>query len=285
MTPPLGALHPFWPVLVGPREDAYRETRRRLERQRVVTTAVVVAVASALFIRSDFALLDPGAIRSATVAGRLGLILLSLAVMAIVTRPYPHRLADRWVFVWVMVIVLYDLVVGAMRPADYVGNAPINPVIVLAIYVIVPLPPHLVLVGAATETVGSVLTFGVLKEMDSSSVWAVVIALGVANVLGASALWRLNRSGREHFLALSAEVEARAELERALGEVKVLRGMVPICASCKNVRDDQGFWHQVEVYVERRSEATFTHGLCPKCLEELYADLEPEAGGEVEEGA
>jgi len=62
------------------------------------------------------------------------------------------------------------------------------------------------------------------------------------------------------------------ELEEKIDEIKVLRGIVPICASCKKVRNDSGFWEQVEKYIQERSEAKFTHGLCPECTKKLYGD-------------
>ncbi|MCP4663518.1 MAG: response regulator [bacterium] len=61
-----------------------------------------------------------------------------------------------------------------------------------------------------------------------------------------------------------------AELETALARVKTLSGLLPICASCKKIRDSKGSWHQVEVYVRDHSEAQFSHGLCPQCAEEYY---------------
>jgi hypothetical protein len=57
-------------------------------------------------------------------------------------------------------------------------------------------------------------------------------------------------------------------------ENKTLRGLLPICAHCKHVRDDDGYWHQVEVYVRDRTEAEFSHGICPKCMKELYPDVD-----------
>lgn len=60
-----------------------------------------------------------------------------------------------------------------------------------------------------------------------------------------------------------------SELQEALATVKTLRGLIPICAWCKKVRDDQGYWSQVEVYVRDRSEAEFSHGICPDCKEKL----------------
>jgi GAF domain-containing protein len=63
------------------------------------------------------------------------------------------------------------------------------------------------------------------------------------------------------------------ELERALGEVKTLRGLMPICAACKNIRDDKGYWRKIENYLGRHSEVTFSHGMCPECIQKLYPDL------------
>lgn len=64
------------------------------------------------------------------------------------------------------------------------------------------------------------------------------------------------------------------KLQTALDKIKTLRGLVPICASCKKIRDDQGFWHQVEVYVRDHSEANFSHSICPTCAKELYPELD-----------
>jgi PleD family two-component response regulator len=58
------------------------------------------------------------------------------------------------------------------------------------------------------------------------------------------------------------------ELEEALSMVKRLEGLLPICSYCKRVRDDQDYWHRVESYIEARSEALFSHGICPDCYEE-----------------
>ena len=60
------------------------------------------------------------------------------------------------------------------------------------------------------------------------------------------------------------------ELESALSEVRVLRGLLPICAACKKVRDEDGVWSEVENYISNRSEAEFTHGMCPDCLRKYY---------------
>jgi PAS domain S-box-containing protein len=63
------------------------------------------------------------------------------------------------------------------------------------------------------------------------------------------------------------------ELQTALTRVKTLSGLLPICASCKRIRDDQGYWNQVESYIRSHSEATFTHSICPDCRQKLYPEL------------
>ena len=62
------------------------------------------------------------------------------------------------------------------------------------------------------------------------------------------------------------------ELQESLAKVKLLSGLLPICASCKKIRDDKGYWNQVETYLIEHSEATFTHGICPECGEKLYPE-------------
>jgi AmiR/NasT family two-component response regulator len=61
-----------------------------------------------------------------------------------------------------------------------------------------------------------------------------------------------------------------SELQEALDNIRTLRGLLPICASCKKIRDDTGYWHEVEVYVRDHTEAQFSHGLCPDCAKKLY---------------
>lgn len=63
------------------------------------------------------------------------------------------------------------------------------------------------------------------------------------------------------------------ELQDALAEVKTLSGLLPICASCKKIRDDNGYWSQIEEYIRKHSDAEFTHGLCPECAAELYPEF------------
>jgi DNA-binding response OmpR family regulator len=80
------------------------------------------------------------------------------------------------------------------------------------------------------------------------------------------------------FLKLKAEIDARKkreqELEEAISQIKALKGLLPICASCKKIRKDDGYWQQIESYIKEHSEAEFTHSICPECAKRLYPDLD-----------
>jgi len=76
----------------------------------------------------------------------------------------------------------------------------------------------------------------------------------------------LTRLNREKELAI-------AELKEALGKISTLRGLLPICAACKKIRDDQGYWRQIEVYIADHTEADFSHGICPECAMRLYGKV------------
>jgi len=90
--------------------------------------------------------------------------------------------------------------------------------------------------------------------------------------------------GRGQFAAVLADVTERKrveqereklirELQETLARVKTLTGLLPICASCKKIRDDKGYWNQIEEYIRDHSEADFSHGICPDCMKKLYPDL------------
>ncbi|MGO9614475.1 MAG: PAS domain S-box protein [Dissulfurispiraceae bacterium] len=94
-------------------------------------------------------------------------------------------------------------------------------------------------------------------------------------VIGERTIELLRANKRLHLdLAERKRMEAEKEklvmeLQRALSEIKALRGLLPVCAWCRKIRDDNGYWHKIEQYIESHSDAKFTHGICPQCIEEM----------------
>jgi DNA-binding response OmpR family regulator len=87
--------------------------------------------------------------------------------------------------------------------------------------------------------------------------------------------------GRRILTMQAAMAEKVHQLQNTLEHVKMLRGIIPICANCKKIRDDKGYWNQVEVYIRDHSDAEFSHGICPECVQTLYPDF---AGDIVKSG-
>ncbi len=96
-------------------------------------------------------------------------------------------------------------------------------------------------------------------------------------VYGKEGSWQgLRISNRDITKRIIAEKERETlikELKEALSSIKTLRGLIPICASCKKIRDDEGYWQQLETYLQRHSDAEFTHGLCPHCAKHFFAQI------------
>ena len=108
-----------------------------------------------------------------------------------------------------------------------------------------------------------------------------VITAAEAFVMSIVSAFILERYAHAAFLGRALLRERNSELKKLVGDlqdalenVKRLRGLLPICASCKRIRDDTGYWHQVENYMQDHSEAEFSHGICPDCIARLYPDLQ-----------
>jgi PAS domain S-box-containing protein len=79
---------------------------------------------------------------------------------------------------------------------------------------------------------------------------------------------------------ITARKQTEAELQKAHEQIRTLRGLLPICMHCKKIRDDRGHWSPVEVYVRERTDAEFSHGICPQCLAARYPELPQDEDGQ-----
>ena len=102
--------------------------------------------------------------------------------------------------------------------------------------------------------------------LERTDAWLQVVRhmlAGITIILNDITIRRIAQAEREKVIG---------KLQHALEEVKKLSGMLPICATCKKVRDDKGYWSQIEAYVQEHSEAQFSHGMCPECMDKFYAE-------------
>jgi PAS domain S-box-containing protein len=109
---------------------------------------------------------------------------------------------------------------------------------------------------------------GVPLVRNGKIIGAIFISMDV------TALKKAKDELKRHEQQLEEVVEERTrDLREALAKVKTLSGFIPICASCKKIRDDKGFWNQLEAYLSAHSEMEFSHSLCPECTRRLYPEL------------
>ena len=132
----------------------------------------------------------------------------------------------------------------------------------------------LFITGIMIPLIGRYLLEGTLEHttVGFMGILYLGILMGIGRNLHGSGDAALLTGFQKGELAESLESK-NAALEEAMHSVKTLSGMLPICANCKKIRDDQGYYQQIEHYITEHSEAEFTHGICPDCAKELYPDI------------
>ncbi len=162
-----------------------------------------------------------------------------------------------------------------------------------AFYTLVPPGQYRFNVTAANDQgvwnpVGAIVTIRVKPFLWQTGWFRALVLLGLVG-LAAGIAAKVSASKLRHEMARTEERNARLradamaaankllkaktdDLEDALSKVKTLRGLIPICASCKKIRDDQGYWNRVESYIQEHSEAKFSHGLCPDCIRDQWSE-------------
>jgi hypothetical protein len=108
------------------------------------------------------------------------------------------------------------------------------------------------------------------RDAGGATRWAEESLTGVVEDGQLLRVWRVRRDVTERKRAAAERERLIAELRKALAEVKTLSGLLPICANCKKIRDDGGYWTQVESYLLQKADVSFTHGICPDCMKRLY---------------
>ncbi len=110
------------------------------------------------------------------------------------------------------------------------------------------------------------------------SIWSSIqLELGLISEIGQNVIFLMINSKRAEADFNQTEVKLNStviDLKKALSEVKTLQGILPICSHCKKIRDDRGSWQAIEAYVYERSDAQFSHGICPECAKEYYPDMD-----------
>jgi len=124
---------------------------------------------------------------------------------------------------------------------------------------------------------GTLLGFGPFaRQAQNESLLLLQTFMGITSVM----IVALATVVSQHKRAEAGRETLILDLQEALSRIKTLKGLLPICAACKKIRDDKGFWNHIESYIRKHSEAEFTDGICPSCAQKLYPEDYATAGKE-----
>lgn len=136
---------------------------------------------------------------------------------------------------------------------------------------------------AAYEFVGGKLNWGIVAKIDMAEIRRPLVT---ASIVGGLIGLILIVIGAAFFIEITNPLIVKLsdtiqDLEQALNEVKTLSGLLPICASCKKIRDDKGYWNKIESYISEHTDAEFTHSYCNDCIRKLYPEIAEEIISEI----
>ena len=143
---------------------------------------------------------------------------------------------------------------------------------IMGLLIFIPIRFIMALFSALYAVLVTMVTRVILGTTTANLV-GLFFLLALPAVIGAATAIRLAILQRRQFALLSQSETMNMELQKALKENKQLSGLLPICASCKKIRDDKGYWNQIESYLRDHSEAEFSHSLCPECARKLYPEF------------
>ncbi len=171
---------------------------------------------------------------------------------------------DRGLYLICGLLSITILFIDLSIPLGVAGGVPYIAVVLLSLWS----PKTKFTINAAV--ICSILTvIGFYYSPSGGEMWKVLFNRALALfAIWVTAVLTLHRKTLE-----KKQAKAVLDREKALEDLKILRGLLPICASCKRIRDDEGYWNQIESYITLHSEAAFTHGICPECSKRLYPEL------------
>jgi hypothetical protein len=251
-------------------ESTFRERHFRDDRwlSGFLVTAGMLRVS--LFLLADYRDFGIGQAFWLLFAGRVLFLLISAWVLVALRRAASPAGADRLFFGWGFLIVAMTVSALSARPPSNNGLLLMSFGMIVVTYCIAPLPLYRQATLALTYSAAALFA---CRQADGTTLATVGAIHALAHLFGAIMSWRHNHRRRGMFLGVLREAELRTGLETALAKIRTLRGLLCICAWCKRIRDEAQAWESMENYVQSRTDASFTHGMCPDCFQSEVAKI------------
>lgn len=248
-------------------ENKYRQDNLKRDIKQMTVAILIAFIPILLFALNDVLTFSDIDLFEEIIVGRITMTLWSLAVIFIIRTARNIHVMDRVMLIWMIGASLLTLMISYSRPGDYLPVTVLNMIYVMAIYVMFPVPLYMQVITGVLISLGECILILLFKNLPVIPGGIIMLILGfmLANLFGFITSYSLNRSRRQQFVLLNNEFEIKAKLQYALSEVKTLRGIIPICMSCRKIRNDEGYYEVVERYLKRHSDVDFSHTLCPDC--------------------
>jgi len=221
-----------------------------------------------IFIKSTFELI-------ATVISRGINILILIPIIFILRKTSRPKTLDKTIIIFLSIMVTHILIVSSFAEYSNIAIIVWDIIVIIHIYTVVPTQLTIQIVIAIYLTIGEIIFLIAFKHTSwkTMEILSVFGAFMWANILGIFISHRVHKLRRKQFILNNIEQKIMEDLENALSEVKVLRGIIPICSFCKKIRNDEGYYEEVEEYISKNTDADFSHTICPECLKEYYPDV------------
>ena len=258
-------------------EHTYRQQALEQDKHQFKVLIIIAAISIGVFINSDYKLFGHGSMFYRLLAIRSIFIFFTLILAANLKKVEDEKRFDLAIFIFAIVSSGLVFYVNMSRPADYNIHAIADIVYLLAVYLILPNRFALQFIAAIIFTLGNIFIIINFKASHPILGNNIIIASYLfINLLGITVARQIHINRRRQFELYNTEKKLRIEYENTFDELVTLQGIIPICSNCKQIRDDQGYWSQLEEYIQRHSLAKFSHGICPQCTKELYPGIEME---------
>lgn len=274
----IGASTFGWGDFADEREErAFRAYHFDSAARQTIVTVGLTSVLVWMSARNDILLGGGPDVVARNLAARGLHTLVSLVLVGVALRSRSSEVLQRTTMVWVLVTVLAKSLVIASRPPTYFTHVTTDVIFLLIPAIALPISFRRQMFSMLALASSDALIHVFFKTgIEGPLLVSLVSSYFFSLSLGAAAAYRIQTMLHREYRMLRAETELRESLAEAVTEVRTLRGILPICSGCHDIRDERGEWHEVERYVHEHTHVNFSHGLCPKCVRKLYPDIADE---------
>ncbi|GHB90667.1 hypothetical protein [Cerasicoccus arenae] len=253
-------------------QDAIYCRYAKADRRLIIVAVILIGLVNFGFIVEEWEVpresLDNGRI----VIMRALLLALSLAFASWIPFIRSTPFLQKAILLWQLVSSTLFVWTDHLLPLTAHQNSLADLAYLIAIFIFMPNRlTYQFISGAYFATIHVLMLFN--HEHFSSQWWEAALIFPITVICGIYLSWSVHHTRMAEFQQWRGEYEARIKLQSAIDKIKTLRGLLPICAYCKKVRDDKGYWHEVESFIRDHSPAEFSHSLCPECGQEHYPGI------------